>query len=154
MTTTAVSPAIENLSINITEEIRVRAPLAATFEALLEEIGPANQSPDGTPLPMTIEPRPGGRWFRDLGDGNGHLWGHVQAIKRPTLLEITGPLFMSAPVVSNVQYRLSESNGGTLITFRHSAFGLVPEEVRANTGRGWTSLLDRIRARAEQTRSH
>jgi hypothetical protein len=26
--------------------------------------------------------------MRDLGDGNGHLWGHVQAIKRPTLLEI------------------------------------------------------------------
>ena len=28
---------------------------------------------------------------------NGHFWGHVQAIKRPTLLEITGPLFMSSP---------------------------------------------------------
>ena len=45
---------------------------------------------------MTLEPRPGGRWFRDLGDDNGHFWGHVQAIKRPTLLEITGPLFMSS----------------------------------------------------------
>ncbi len=33
-------------------------------------------------MPMKLEAWPGGRWFRDLGDGNGHLWGHVQAIKR------------------------------------------------------------------------
>ena len=46
---------------------------------------------------MKLEPWPGGRWFRDLGNDNGHFWGLVQAIKRPTLLEITGPLFMSAP---------------------------------------------------------
>ena len=56
------------------------------------------------------------REFRDLGDGNGHLWGHVQAIKGPALLEIAGPLFMSYPVVSNVQYRLKNVDGGTLIT--------------------------------------
>jgi hypothetical protein len=41
------------------------------------------------PLPMTIEPRPGGRWFRDLGGDNGHFWGHVQAISAP-LMEIQG----------------------------------------------------------------
>ena len=82
---------------------------------------------------MKIEPWPGGRWYRDLGDGNGHFWGHVQAIKRPTLLEITGPLFMSYPVVSNLQYRLSEEDGGTLIKFHHTALGLIPG--RSQTGR-------------------
>ena len=69
--------------------------LEASFAALLEQMGPANETPDGNPLPMKIEPWPGGRWYRDLGNDNGHHWGHVQAIKRPTLLEITGPLFMS-----------------------------------------------------------
>ena len=63
-------------------------------------MGPDNETPDGKPMPMKIEPWPGGRWYRDLGDDNGHLWGHVQAIKRPTLLEITGPLFMSYPASS------------------------------------------------------
>ena len=91
---TAVAPAIENLSINISQEMHVRASLATTFAALLEEMGPSNQAQPGVPMPMTLEPWPGGRWFRDLGDGNGHLWGHVQAIKRPTLLEIAGPLMM------------------------------------------------------------
>ena len=148
--TTAVSPAIENLSIDITEEIRVRASLAATFEALLEEMGPSNQGHQGMPMPMKLEPWPGGRWFRDLGDGNGHLWGHVQAIKRPTLLEIAGPLMMSFAVASNVQYRLKEVDGGTLITLRHTALGLFPPDgYRDALGQGWTLIFDRIRRRVE-----
>src|SRR6202011_639805 len=105
---------IEDLTLNITEEIHVRAPLDVTFATLLEQLGPLNEVAEDKPLPMKIEPWPGGRWYRDLGDNNGHFWGHVQAIKRPTLLEICGPLFMSSPAVSNVQYRLSEVEGGTL----------------------------------------
>ena len=72
-------------------------------------------------MPMKLEAWPGGRWYRDLGDNNGHLWGHVQAIKRPTLLEISGPLMMSFAASSNVQYRLKDVDGGTLITLRHTA---------------------------------
>jgi hypothetical protein len=143
---------LENLTLNLTHEIQVNASLDATFDALLEQIGPANETPEGASLPMTIEPWPGGRWFRDLGHDNGHFWGHVQAIKRPTLLEITGPLFMSTAVVSNVQYRLKEVSGGTLITFRHTAFGFVPDEVREGLGRGWTPLLERVRKHAEVRR--
>jgi hypothetical protein len=92
--------ALDNLTLDLTEEIRVLASLDATFEALLEEMGPHNTGIGGVSMPMVIEARPGGRWYRDLGGDNGHFWGHVQAIKRPTLLEITGPLFMSMPVVS------------------------------------------------------
>jgi uncharacterized protein YndB with AHSA1/START domain len=146
------APTVENLTLNITEEIHVRASLEATFAALLEQMGPGNETPEGMPLPMTIEPRPGGRWFRDLGGDNGHFWGHVQAIKRPTLLEITGPLFLSFPVISNIQYRLTEVEGGTLITFRHSALGFVPDDFRQGMGRGWTALNERVRTRAERKR--
>lgn len=145
---------IDELSLNITEEIQVRASLDATFAALLEEIGPFNQGHQGAPMPMTLEPWPGGRWFRDLGDGNGHLWGHVQAIKRPTLLEIAGPLMMSFAVASNVQYRLKEVDGGTLITLRHTALGLFPPDgYREALGRGWTMIFDRLRRRAEKAQS-
>ena len=144
--------AYDNLTLDLTEEIRVHASLDATFEALLEEMGPHNTGLGEVPMPMVIEPRPGGRWYRDLGDDNGHFWGHVQAIKRPTLLEITGPLFMSVPVVSNVQYRLQEVSGGTLISFRHSALGFIPDDVRQGLMRGWTALHDRIRKQAEARR--
>ena len=95
---TAVAPAIENMTLNITEEILVRSSLAKTFAALLE---------------------------------------------------ITGPLMMSAPVVSNMQYRLKEVDGGTLITFRHTALGLIPDGFREGLAQGWTHMHAGVRRRAE-----
>ncbi|MGH9747123.1 MAG: SRPBCC family protein [Candidatus Acidiferrales bacterium] len=145
------SPAmqLEKLTLSITEEIHVKAPLGTTFEALLEQLGPAQVRGDGTPMPMKLEARPGGRWYRDLGNEEGHLWGHVQAIKTPTLLEMYGPLFMSYPVMSNVQYRLSEEKGGTLIKFQHLALGLIDDEHRQGVGTGWKLIHENVRKRAE-----
>ena len=145
----AIAPAIENLSLDISQETHVRSSLAATFAALLEELGPSNLGQNDVPMPMTLEAWPGGRWFRDLGDNNGHLWGHVQAIKRPTLLEITGPLMMSFGVASNVQYRLKEVDGGTMIAFRHTALGLFPDGYREALSQGFKGIFDRIRRRVE-----
>jgi hypothetical protein len=139
---------IENLTVNITQETHVKAPLDITFQTLLEQLGPENETPE-QPMPMKLEAWPGGRWFRDLGDGNGHFWGSVQAIKRPNLLEITGPLFMSYAVVSNLQYRLSEEPSGTLIKFRHQAFGVIPEDHKLGMNKGWGHMHDRVRIRAE-----
>jgi uncharacterized protein YndB with AHSA1/START domain len=144
---------IEDLTLSITQEIHVRAPLEATFAALLEQLGPRNERSDGTPMPMKLEPWPGGRWFRDLGGDDGHFWAHVQAIKRPTLLEFSGPLFMSYPAVSNVQYRLSEESGGTLIKFHHTALGLIEDDHRKGVGKGWAHMNESARKRAEAQRS-
>jgi len=141
--------ALDSLTLNIAQEIHVKASPETTFEALLEQLGPGNQVTDGTAMPMKLEAWPGGRWFRDLGDGNGHLWAHVQAIKRPTLLEFTGPLFMSYPVASNVQYRLSEVEGGTLIKFHHTALGLIQDEHRKGVTGGWGTINERVRKVAE-----
>jgi hypothetical protein len=143
-------PGMESLTLTVTQEIQVRASLETTFEALLEQIGPENETPQHK-MPMTLEPWPGGRWFRDLGGHNGHLWGHVQAIKRPTLLEITGPLFMSYPVISHVQYRMSEVEGGTLIQFHHQAFGVIQDEHRRSVIPGWAHINELTRARAESS---
>lgn len=142
-------PGIENLTLDIKQEMHVLAPVDVTFEALLEQIGPYNERGAGDPMPMKIEAWPGGRWYRDLGDNNGHFWGHVQAIKRPALLEICGPLFASYPMVSNIQYRLTEKDGGTLITFRHTALGTIDENHRKGVHQGWASMLERIRKHAE-----
>src|SRR2546430_17585788 len=105
MITTATR--IEDLTLGITEEIRVRAPLEATFAALLEQLGPFNETTEDKPMPMKLEAWPGGRWYRDLGDNNGHFWGVGKAIKGSTLLEIRGPLFMYYPVVSKLKDALS-----------------------------------------------
>src|SRR6185437_4000915 len=136
---------IENLMLRVEQEIRVKAPIDVTFAALLEQIGPSNERPDGTLLAMKLEPWPGGRWFRDLGNGNGHFWA--------TLLELSGPLFMSYPVANNVQYRLSEEGSETVIKFCHAAFGLVQEAHRKNVTAGWNFIHENVRARAERART-
>src|SRR5580698_1896362 len=152
MNLTATS--VEELTLNIMQEIHVKASLDATFAAILEQMGPLNERGDGEPMPMKIEPWPGGRWYRDLGNESGHLWGNVQAIKRPTLLEISGPLFMSYPAISNVQYRLSVEDGGTLINFHHTALGLIIDDHRKGVVTGWTHIIESVRKRAESKRTH
>jgi len=144
------APALEDLTLNITQEIQVNAPLETTFAALLEQLTSSGTRPDGTPMNMKLEPWPGGRWYRDLGGENGHFWATVQAINRPTLLEFNGPLFMSYPVANNIQYRLSESGGGTLISFRHSAFGFISEEHRRGVTPGWNHIHEQARQLAER----
>ena len=144
--------AIEDLTLLIEQEIHVHASMEDTFEALLEQLGPHNEAGEGRAMPMVLEAWPGGRWYRDLGKDDGHCWAHVQAIKRPNLIEFSGPLFMSYPVANNVQYRLSEEPGGTLIKFRHSGFGLIQDDHRKGVGGGWGNTNKKIRERAEASK--
>jgi uncharacterized protein YndB with AHSA1/START domain len=148
----AVSTEQEVRTFEVVKEARIAASLEIVFESILEQMGPYNETPDGTSLAMKLEAWPGGRWYRDLGKDTGHFWGHVQAIKPPTLLEICGPLFMSFPAISNVQYRLTEEGGLTRLKFVHRAMGLIPPEViegERSVHTGWNYILTRIRERAE-----
>jgi hypothetical protein len=146
MASTAALPA-ENL-LHIHQEVEIAAPIAIVFESMLEQIGPGGDRPDGQPMPMKLEAWPGGRLFRDLGNNAGHFWGHVQVIKPPTLLEITGPLFMSYPVISHVQYRLTEQGRSTLLSLTHRAIGEIQPEHRQNVSKGWEHILSRIKQRS------
>ena len=148
--TTMTIPDLESLTFKIEQEIRVRASLEVTFNALIEQLGSSFEKDDGTAMPFKLEAWPGGRWFRDLGDGNGHCWATVQAIKRPTLLEFSGPLMMSYPVANNVQYRLTEQDGETLIKFVHAGFGPIPDDYKKGMKGGWAKINDTIRQRAER----
>ncbi len=132
-------------TITIVREIEIAAPIEIAFEAMLEEVGPNGEMPDGKPFPMVIEQWPGGRWYRDLGNKTGHLWGHVQVIKPPTLLELSGPMFMSFPSANHIQYRLTAEGAGTRLKFTHRAMGPIPEQIRENVGGGWEYGLNRIR---------
>jgi len=131
-------------AFEIIKEEQIAAPIDIVFETILEQMGPFNSTPE-KPMPMVLEAWPGGRWYRDLGNNTGHFWGTVQAIKTPSLLEIWGPLFMSNPAVSNLQYRLSEDNGITRLRFVHRAMGWIGEHERG-VNEGWNDLMARIRA--------
>jgi len=148
MTTAAIGP--DNQTFTLKEEINVHASLDQTFASLIAQMGRLNETPDGKPLPMVLEPHPGGRWYRELGGDNGHLWGFVQSIKRPVLLELWGTLFMSTAATSNLLYRRSETPEGTLITFTHTVVGPFPEDHRPGLGSGWAALHARVRKAAER----
>ncbi len=133
-------------AFEIVKEEEIAAPIDIVFETILEQMGPLNSTPE-KPMPMVLEAWPGGRWYRDLGNKAGHFWGTVQAIRPSSLLEISGPLFMSNPAVSNLQYRLTEENGVTRMRFVHRAMGWVGEHERG-VDEGWAELIGRIRTAA------
>jgi uncharacterized protein YndB with AHSA1/START domain len=132
-------------TFEFTRDETIDAPIEIVFEALLDELGPESQMPGGKPMPMKIEPWPGGRWYRDLGNNAGHLWGHVQVIKPPALLEICGPMPMSYPAANHLQYRLTAQGSGTLLKLTHKAMGLIPPEHRDGMPEGWEFNIQRIR---------
>ena len=140
-------------TMEIRKEQVINAPIDICFQAMLDELGPEGQMPDGTPLPMKLEAWPGGRWFRDLGNNTGHLWAHVQVIKPPGLLELYGPMPMSYPAANHIQYRLSAEGDGTRIKFTHKAMGLIPQAHRDGMPQGWEFWLKRIRENAERKAS-
>jgi uncharacterized protein YndB with AHSA1/START domain len=137
-------------SFEIKKAVDIAAPIEIAFQAMLDELGPEAQMMDGTPMPFKLEAWPGGRWYRDLGKNAGHLWGHVQVIKPPTLLEIYGPLPMSYPATNHLQYRLTAQGSGTRLTFVHRAMGLITPDHREGMPKGWGDWIDRIRRRAER----
>jgi hypothetical protein len=64
-------------TLDIRKDILIAASPEVAFAAVLEELGPGSQMPDGKPFLMKIEPWPGGRWYRDLGETGGHKYGHL-----------------------------------------------------------------------------
>jgi uncharacterized protein YndB with AHSA1/START domain len=148
MLTSTPEQAIQTLEI--TKEEEIAAPIDVVFETLLEQLGPLNETEEGSSLAMKLEAWPGGRWYRDLGNKTGHLWGHVQVIKPPTVLEICGPLFMSYPAISHLQYRLKAEGGVTRLRLVHRAIGQILPDHREGVSRGWSHILAKVREAAER----
>ena len=73
MLTATVAETIETLKI--CREMEIAAPIEIAFEAVLEELGPGGQMPDGTPFPMKLEPWPGGGvWMEAVVQDAGGVW--------------------------------------------------------------------------------
>ena len=128
--------------LNVVKEVLIEASPEIVFETVLEPHGPMKQ------MNIKLEAWVGGRWFRDLGNNTGHLWGHVQVIKPPKVLELVGPTMMSYPAISHIQYRLTPQAGGTMLKFTHRAFGLIEPGLEEGVTKGWGEMLDEIRATA------
>src|SRR5271169_3488723 len=119
--TLAAEPTRQIQTLFVQKETLIAAPPEIVFETLLTPIGRMAE------MNVKIEAWPGGRWYRDLGNNTGHLWGHVQVIKPPKLLELVGPMFMSYAAASHIQYRLTEEGQSTRLALIHQAIGLIAD---------------------------
>lgn len=137
-------------AFEIRKEMVINAPIDIAYQTILDVLGPDGEMPGGKPFPMILEAWPGGRWYRDLGDNAGHLWGHVQAIKPPTLIELWGPLMMSFGACNNLQYRLTAEGNVTRVAFHHRAVGAMIGDMRDGFPQGWGHWLDHMKDLAER----
>jgi hypothetical protein len=135
---------LEEMTLDVEQSVEIDAKIEDVFERMLFRLGEGNTRPDGESLQLRIEPWAGGRWYRDRGEGVQHLWGHVQAIKAPELLEMSGPLFMSYPAINHVEVKLSPGEGTTRVTLRHRAIGLIDDAHREGVSHGWQHMLDNV----------
>ena len=140
---------LDDLIFDIEQHINIKAGPEKVFAVMLKRFGEDNSKPGGEPMPMILEVKPGGRWYRDRGNGIGHLWGFVQVIKPPTLLELSGPMFMPYPANNHLEVKVEEIPGGSRVTLRHRAIGMIDPEHRKGVGEGWTHLLAELRKDCE-----
>jgi hypothetical protein len=138
---------LEDMTLDVEQHVEVKADISDVFKGVLHQFGEGSTNPNGESMQLTLEQWPGGRWFRDRGNGIGHLWGHVQVIKPPVLLELSGPMFMSYPALNHVEIRLDQVAGGTKVTLRHRALGIIDPAHRERLGEGWRHYLDSINRR-------
>lgn len=137
---------IEDLTLDVEQHVDVQGTLDEVFKSVLYRFGEGNRRPDGESLQLQIEPFAGGRWFRDRGEGVQHLWGHVQAIKAPVLLELSGPMFMSYPAINHIEIKLDPIDDGTRVTLHHRAIGMIDPAHREGLSKGWQYMLDAVKA--------
>ncbi len=142
-------PDTQDLLLDVAQSIEINAAIGDAYKCLIRRLTTESSSPDNRPLPMVLEEWPGGRWFRDLGNGQGHLWGFVQVIKPPTLIEIQGPMFMSYAVAGHLQLRLTQISGGAELSLRHRAVGVIEDGHREGLNHGWRNYLQRVKEMAE-----
>jgi len=141
---------LEDLILDVEQHVDIKATPEKAFAAVLHRLGKGHTRLDGTSLQLLLEPKAGGRWYRDRGNGIEHLWGFVQVIKPPVLLELSGPMFMSYPATNHLEVKIEPTSGGCRVTLRHRALGMIDPEHRKGVGTGWNHMLAEIKKDSEQ----
>jgi hypothetical protein len=140
---------LEDMTLDVEQQIDIKASPEKAFAAVLHRLGKGNTRPDGESMQLDLEVKPGGRWYRDRGNGIGHLWGFVQVIKPPTLLELSGPMFMSYPANNHLEVKVEKTSGGSKVILRHRAIGMIDPQHRKGVGTGWKHILESVKKDCE-----
>jgi uncharacterized protein YndB with AHSA1/START domain len=144
----------DDMLLRIEQTVEIKAAPEKVFEGVIHHLCNMEGEPGKPSLQLKLERKPGGRWYRDLGNDSGHLWGFVQSIKPPVLLELWGPMMISNPVAVHLIARLAPTASGTKLTFKNEVFGPLPEEYKEHMGKGmeegWTKMLESLKRDLER----
>ena len=131
-------------TLEVEQEVMVEAPREKVFDALCR-MGEWWPHAFREGAAVHLEPRVGGRFWEDWGDGDGALYATVTGIRRPEQLTCTGPMGMSGPVAGVFAMELEERPGGTLVRLSHHAVGPIGDETKAAYQSGWVGVFDALR---------
>jgi DNA-binding transcriptional ArsR family regulator/uncharacterized protein YndB with AHSA1/START domain len=134
-------------SMQIEQELTIRAPIEAVWTALTREIGAWWGRPyvhdDARVVALRLETSVGGRFWEDWGAGAGALYATVLSIRAPEELILAGPFGMGGLCQSVVRFGLRAEGGATRLTLSHRAVGEIDAEREAGYQGGWEELLGR-----------
>lgn len=82
---------------------------------------------------IVLEPRVGGRYFEDWGDGQGHLYGVVSHYDAPTNLAYRGQIYGGS--ILDTEYELERDGNETILRVHKVAVGPMTEQDAAGIHR-------------------
>ena len=133
-------------TFEIEMEVKIEAPREVVFAALTRDIDQwwAFRLGQGRESKLTLEPKFGGRFYEDWGNGEGAVWGTVYYFKAPEEIRLNGPLGMRGAVNSDYSYVLEEQGNATVLKLSHQAAGLLDPEWEEQHRHGWQELLGKL----------
>ena len=141
-------------TLHIEQEVTVAATPERVFAALTKDIAAWWGAPyliSDMAKALVLEPRPGGRFYEDWGEGQGGLWATVTSLKNNEYIELNGPLGMQGIVQGVIRFELTARDNTTIVKLSHRAMGEISEQNQANYTAGWQDLLEtRLRAYVER----
>lgn len=149
-------PPSDLTTLEIEQEVEIKAPPARVFRALTDDIGlwwgaPYLQNADAA-TDMILEARPGGLMKEVTRGGDGAVWGTVQEVRRDRLLVLEGRMGMRPAIFARTTFDLSDSDAkATRIAFSVRAVGSFTAEHQEIFGGGLGDLLgNRLKAYLEK----
>ena len=143
MTTT--SPTVSITTMDNQLEHTIRAPRERVFEALTADMGvwwPHRFSPEAV---VHLDARLGGQFYEEHADG-GAIYASVTVLQRPSHVQLTGPMGIAGPVMSVIDFTLTEDGDATVVALSHRAVGDISEETKQGYAEGWVEVFGVLEA--------
>jgi DNA-binding transcriptional ArsR family regulator/uncharacterized protein YndB with AHSA1/START domain len=147
-------PTANLVTLNIEQQIDLKAPPAEVFRALTLDIGEWWGQPYllDDARDIVLDPVPGGLLKQLTRDGGGNVMCAVQAVRRDRLLALNGTMGMPGAVFGSLRFELEPVRGGsTRLLLKHWALGDLSPATKDHFAKGWNELLHRrLRAFVEE----